>query len=156
MASWSVSLILVANYLLSVHQNLATIIECVTIIGDPSSAVGSTSTASCSNPYTLTSCGFRNINNEFLMSGGSYIINNTCYAKHQANSAGVRAYARCCNLSPYNLTCDTYQSSGTPINGGSDPDDDPTSYQCSSDQVLMGCTANTEGGIIDGCFLGKF
>ena len=130
-------------------------INCITVIGDVSSGEGLTSTASCSNPYTLTSCGFKNVNNEYTTVGGSYITNNICYAKHQTDSAGVRAYARCCNLSSYNLTCETYQSSGTPIIGGSDPDDDGTTYTCSSNQVLMGCTANTEGGIIDGAFLGK-
>eukprot|EP01084_Bolivina_argentea_P239523 402579_1 len=134
------------------HTTTTSTIDCITIIGLVTSFEGSLSNASCPFPYTLTSCGFKNKNTEFGSVDGSFIINDICYAKHATNSSGVSAHARCCELSSYNMQCNTYQS-----NISETADDSTTSIACPlQNEKLMGCTANTDGGVTDGVQSGTY
>eukprot|EP01084_Bolivina_argentea_P047220 87007_1 len=133
-----------AWFLLLCQQTLSISITCVT---EESSKSGSGQNAqisvTCSNPdHTLVSCGFRHNNPTEDDIFGSWINEQTCWAKNWDNTdslGGVYAVARCCNLKAYQVTCRTLQSS---ISNGND--DDKIDVSCDVGETLMGCTAKSE------------
>lgn len=131
-------------------------VNCISVQGDISeSTQGSLSISKCDNPYTLVSCGFKSSDSNQWFVQGSYIANGQCHAANPKSSAGVYAIARCCDLSPYNIECDTFQSGPvTPDLTQPDPlDDQATNITCpeSNNYQILGCTGHTgKNGSFDG------
>ena len=67
---------------------------------------------------------------------GGYVEDDTCYAVNYedgSSAVGVRAVARCCDLSAYSVECNTYQSLETP-----DSENAKQYMACPSTETLMG------------------
>ena len=81
--------------------------------------------------------GYKTYSNTSDLQKGSYIMGSTCYAKNPPFGK-IYAFARCCNMSQYSVSCTTYQSDL------SDTYDDALTYiGCSSShQTMMGWYVN--------------
>lgn len=113
--------------------------NCITVASSSSgSAQDAEASVSCSNPYTLVSCGYKAVNTGERVKG-AYVTGQTCYARNSAGSSGIIAYARCCDFSantPSTLTCSTLQSSGSGAGDGA-----KSAITCPATQSMLGCTS---------------
>eukprot|EP01084_Bolivina_argentea_P262141 443236_1 len=128
-------------------------IDCITIRSpiDNSNSDGPAS-IQCTSPYTLVSCGFESLlSTESAHFSGSYINGSTCYIRCETSDRGGYAFARCCNLSEYSVSCSTYKSAKSATN-----DDDQTFQGCTlQSESLTGCTAATyDDTTLDGGYPG--
>ena len=153
---------IVLLFILSISQfTYVSSVNCISVQGEVSgSSQGSLSTSKCDDPYTLVSCGFRSSDSNQWYVQGSYIEKNQCNAVNPRYSpGGVYAIARCCDLSSYNIECDTFKSG--PVTPDPDPnnqnplDDRPTNITCptTSNYQILGCMGQTDNnGSMDGAY----
>eukprot|EP01084_Bolivina_argentea_P068943 125490_1 len=136
------------------HKALSVNITCVSEQSPISGGnYGNKTSVTCSNPdHTLLSCGFQTQydgENDIL---GGWIEGQTCWAENSDNSGGggVYAFARCCDLKEYGLTCNTVESDLSGPNNG-----DRISASCGVGEKLMGCTSRSFGGRQNGNYVGE-
>eukprot|EP01084_Bolivina_argentea_P309564 535491_1 len=113
-------------------------IGCIDIPGSYPSAPALNSpesTAICPQSYKLTSCGARGILDNELIQGTMIENANQCTVLSiPSEQEGVRAYARCCNLTQYTSS---YSIITAPWSANTD--DAISSKTCSINQQLIGC-----------------